>query len=493
MLLLPVAVAIPGLLATFIYLRVPGHRFYRSVYFFPAVLSPVIVGAIFNLLLAFDGPLNTVLGAVGVGPVDWLGDPGIAMFTVVGVHIWATFGMALVVFLAGFATLDAALLDAARVDGASLRQIIWHVIIPGLSRTIQFVFVTTMIGMLTSMFGLLYVMTSGGPEGSTYLPEYYIWIQQGQMNRPALASAASTVLFLIMLVVGLAADRAAAARGEGGLMRGSRLAGGWSRSRWPLLALATIYPLVFTANVAMKTRRDYILDRFSLAGSLRWDNIADGVDQRRHGPVLRQLAHRGGRRRRSAAAARLDGRLRAEPTAVPRLIGAVPGLPRGAVHPVPGDHGAARADHGRQRARRHLSGADPGLRRAVPAVHDLPDDQLLQDHPGGDRRRGPDRREHACTASTGGSCCRSGAPALLSVGILNALFCWNDVLIALLMMPSAEHRTLMVGVTSLRGQYSDDIPTFASGVLIAAVPVLVVYLFFQRQIADGVTAGSTKG
>jgi multiple sugar transport system permease protein len=60
-------------------------------------------------------------------------------------------------------------------------------------------------------------------------------------------------------------------------------------------------------------------------------------------------------------------------------------------------------------------------------------------------------------------------------------------------MPSAEHRTLMVGVTALRGQYSADIPTFASGVLIAAVPVLLVYLFLQRQIADGVTAGSTKG
>ncbi|AVT34025.1 sugar ABC transporter permease [Plantactinospora sp. BC1] len=202
-LLLPVAVAIPGLLATFIYLRVPGHRLYRGVYFFPAVLSPVIVGAIFNLLLAFDGPLNAVLGSVGVGPVDWLGDPDVAMFVVVGVHVWATFGMALVVFLAGFATLDAALLDAARVDGASLPQVIWHVIVPALSRTIQFVFVTTMIGMLTSMFGLLYVMTNGGPEGSTYLPEYYIWIQQGQLSRPALASAASTVLFVIMLVVGL--------------------------------------------------------------------------------------------------------------------------------------------------------------------------------------------------------------------------------------------------------------------------------------------------
>ncbi|NUT53414.1 MAG: sugar ABC transporter permease [Saccharothrix sp.] len=203
-LLLPVAVAIPGLLATFIHLRVPGHRVYRGVYFFPAVLSPVIVGAIFNLLLAYDGPFNAVLDVVGLGPVDWLGDPDVAIFAVVGVHVWATFGMALVVFLAGFASLDPSLLDAARVDGASLPQALWHVIVPSLSRTIQFVFVTTMIGMLTSMFGLLYVMTSGGPEASTYLPEYYIWVRQGQFNQPALASAASTVLFLIMLVVGLA-------------------------------------------------------------------------------------------------------------------------------------------------------------------------------------------------------------------------------------------------------------------------------------------------
>jgi multiple sugar transport system permease protein len=174
------------------------------VYFFPAVLSPVIVGTIFNLLLGADGPLNAAFEAVGIPPVDWLGEEEVAIFVVVAVHVWATFGMSLVVFLSGFATLDTNLLDAARSDGASTPQVIWHVIIPGLSRTIQFVFVTTMIGMLTSMFGLLFVMTAGGPGGSTYLPEYYIWIQQGQMNRPALASAASTVLFLVMLVVGLA-------------------------------------------------------------------------------------------------------------------------------------------------------------------------------------------------------------------------------------------------------------------------------------------------
>ncbi len=199
---LPIAVAVPGLLATFLFLKVPGYRFYRSVYFFPVVLSPVIIGAIFNVVLSYDGPLNQLLGKLGLPAQDWLGDSTFAMGSVIAVHIWATFGMALVIFMAGFATVDQSLLDAARTDGASLPQTVRHVIIPELSQTIQFVFVTTMIGMLTGMFGLLYIMTAGGPGGATYLPELYIWVQQGQRNQPALASAASMVLFVLMLVVG---------------------------------------------------------------------------------------------------------------------------------------------------------------------------------------------------------------------------------------------------------------------------------------------------
>ena len=84
-------------------------------------------------------------------------------------------------------------------------------------------------------------------------------------------------------------------------MRGTRL------SRWlvavPMtaLALATIYPLLFTANVAMKTRIEYILDRFSLSPSLRWENITSAWIERRHGAVLRQLTRCRGCRRRAAA------------------------------------------------------------------------------------------------------------------------------------------------------------------------------------------------
>ena len=202
MLFVPIEVLVAGILATFLFLKVPGHRFYRSVYFLPVVLSPIIIGAIFNIVLAANGPLNEFAKSLGLPVVDWLGQTSTALPSVLTTHIWATFGMAMVIFLAGFSTLDQELLDAAKIDGANLGQTIWHIIIPEMSRTIQFVFVTTTIGMLTGLFGLLYTMTAGGPGAASYLPEYLIWKLNGEA-RPALASAASVMLLLIVLVIGL--------------------------------------------------------------------------------------------------------------------------------------------------------------------------------------------------------------------------------------------------------------------------------------------------
>jgi multiple sugar transport system permease protein len=259
-----------------------------------------------------------------------------------------------------------------------------------------------------------------------------------------------------------------------------------------VLAVATVYPLLFAANVAMKTRREYILDRFSLTGSLHWENLStawNSVGMARYflnsvvvvtcavalllligsmaGFALSRLRFRGSSALLLICLAALF---------IPFQVVMVP-LAR------------TMADTG-------LVDTYPGLiltyvaqflpftvflmtsyYRAVPA--EIIDAARID----GNTVYGVYRRIML----------PMGRPALLSVGILNALFCWNDVLIALLMMPSADHRTVMVGVTSLRGQYSDDIPTFAAGVVIAAVPVLVTYLFLQRQIADGVTAGATKG
>ncbi|PZF84870.1 carbohydrate ABC transporter permease [Jiangella anatolica] len=276
------------------------------------------------------------------------------------------------------------------------------------------------------------------------------------------------------------------------------MGGGVRAGKWfaavpmAVLALATIYPLVFTVNVAMKTRREYVLDRFALTESLRWDNVDaawNSVGMARYfvnsvvvvgcsvalllllgsmaGFALGQLRFRGSR-------ALFLGCLSA--LFIPFQVIMVP-LAR------------TMADTG-------LLDTYPGLILAYVAQFlpftiflmtsyyaGIPAEIIDAARIDGNTVYGVYRRIMLPI----------GRPALLSVGILDALFCWNDVLIALLLMPSAEHRTLMVGITALRGQYSDNIPTFAAGVLIAALPVLLLYLFFQRQIADGVTAGSTKG
>jgi multiple sugar transport system permease protein len=276
------------------------------------------------------------------------------------------------------------------------------------------------------------------------------------------------------------------------MMSGTRLTKWVVAVPMAALALATIYPLVFTTNVAMKTRREYILDRFSLSDSLHWDNIVKAwtsVGMSRYflnsaivvacsvalllllgsmaGFALARLRFRG-------SSTLLLGILAA--LFVPFQVIMVP-LAR-----IMGDTG--------------LIDTYPGLVLAYVAQF-LPFTIFLMTS-----YYSTVPPEIVDAARIDGNTVYGvywrimlpmGAPALLSVGVLNALFCWNDVLISLLMMPSSENRTLMVGVTSLRGQYSDDIPTFASGVLIAAVPVLLVYLFLQRQITDGVTAGATKG
>ncbi|MCA2226324.1 carbohydrate ABC transporter permease [Nonomuraea aurantiaca] len=275
-------------------------------------------------------------------------------------------------------------------------------------------------------------------------------------------------------------------------MHGLRLARWVAAVPMAALALATIYPLVFTVNVAMKTRRDYVLDRFSPAGSLRWDNLAEAWAS---AGMARYFVNSSVVVAVAVALLLLLGsmagfalsRLRFRGSSV-IFLGCLAGLfiPFQVIM-VPLTR--IMADTG-------LVDTYPGLILAYVAqflpftvflmtshYRTIPAEIVDAARIDGNTTYGVYRRIMLPL----------GVPALLSVGILDALFCWNDVLISLLVMPSPEHRTLMIGVNSLRGQYSDDIPTFASGVLIAAIPVLMIYLFLQRRIADGVTAGSTKG
>ncbi|MDE1995587.1 MAG: carbohydrate ABC transporter permease [Rhizobiaceae bacterium] len=84
-----------------------------------------------------------------------------------------------------------------------------------------------------------------------------------------------------------------------------------------------------------------------------------------------------------------------------------------------------------------------------------------------------------------------GKPALITLGILNTLYCWNDVLISLLVLQ--KERTVMVGIAALRGEYTTNVPLLTAGIVLAAAPIVIIYVIFQRQIVNGIAVGAVKG
>jgi multiple sugar transport system permease protein len=193
----PLFVVFPLILAVLLDQGVPGRNFFRSVYFFPVVLSSVIIGSIFSIVLGYNGSLNALLKVFGIPSVDWLGRSNTALPVTLIIQSWSTFGFGVLIFLAGLSTVPKDMVEAARLEGAKMWQIWWHVIIPELRPIIEFSLVITTIGLLTSLFGLIYVLTGGGPGTATTVPEYLIWAAQGRLNQPAYAAALSVLLFVI--------------------------------------------------------------------------------------------------------------------------------------------------------------------------------------------------------------------------------------------------------------------------------------------------------
>ncbi|BDZ55606.1 carbohydrate ABC transporter permease [Agromyces marinus] len=259
-----------------------------------------------------------------------------------------------------------------------------------------------------------------------------------------------------------------------------------------LLAVATIYPMVYAVNISLKSRREYVLDRLGPTTELMFSNYVDAwvqADMGRYylnsiivtvisvalilllasmaGYSLSHLTFRG---------SRVTFLIILATMMIPFQVIMVP------VIKVLSDIGIMDSYAGLIAA--YVSQFLPFTVFFMTAFYSgIPKEITEAARVDGNGLFGVWRRIMLPL----------GRPALLSMGILNALFCWNDILIALLIMQSPENRTVMVGVSALRGQYPDNIPTYLAGILLVVLPLVVVYIIFQRQITAGVTAGATKG
>ena len=177
--------------------------FLRTAYFAPVVTTLVAVAVIWRYLLHTKyGLVNWMLGGIGVGPIDWLGDPRWSMPAIVLFAVWKNFGYNMIIILAGLQTIPEELHDAARVDGATAWQRLRHITLPGLAPVLLVVSILTMAGYF-QLFAEPYVMTQGGPAESTVSILYFMYEQGFKWWNLGFASAVAFVLFAIMFALTL--------------------------------------------------------------------------------------------------------------------------------------------------------------------------------------------------------------------------------------------------------------------------------------------------
>ena len=198
----PVAI----LLALLLNQKIRGRSLIRVLIFVPYVISEVIVGTGFSLMLQASGAVNDVLRSIGLGSLatDWLANPSIALWTLMAILTWKYIGFAVILMLAGLQSIPDELSEAARIDGASYWQVQRHIMVPLLGPTIRIWAFLSIIGAL-QLFDLVYIIwgqyisdTAGTSTMATYMA-----LNGRLAGNYGFGSAAAVVMFLISLIVAL--------------------------------------------------------------------------------------------------------------------------------------------------------------------------------------------------------------------------------------------------------------------------------------------------
>lgn len=194
----PVQTALSLVIAFALDQKIKARRFFRTAFYIPSVTSSVVISLIFLWLFSKIGVINQILGL----QIDWLNDPRYALPTIMMVNIWSTIGTMMLIFLAALQDIPITLYEAAEIDGANRLQIFRHVTIPALRPSIFFVVTMGLIGCF-QVFDQIYVMTSGGPLGSTTTIAYliYKWAFQDTTIRMGRSSATAFILAAMILIV----------------------------------------------------------------------------------------------------------------------------------------------------------------------------------------------------------------------------------------------------------------------------------------------------
>jgi raffinose/stachyose/melibiose transport system permease protein len=199
-LLLPTSIGLG--LAILLNSKFRGSHIFRSVFYFPSVLSLAVVGLIWTWIYHPDlGLLNQALTASGLQSLtrNWLSDPNIALYPVIIAATWNAVGLPMLLFLAGLQTIPEELHEAAKVEGAGPVRRFLYVTFPLLRETTLIVLAITAINALKA-YDIIYAMTNGGPANSTQLLSTWMYFLTYNYNQVGLGTAIAVVLFLLTLI-----------------------------------------------------------------------------------------------------------------------------------------------------------------------------------------------------------------------------------------------------------------------------------------------------
>ena len=157
--------------------KIKGSSFFRVVFFLPSVFSIAVVGLIFSILFgAYNGIVNAILKNIGLitQNISWFSDKGHAMFVIILVSLWTTFGLNMIYFLMGLQNISKSLYECASIDGANEVQQFFYITMPLVAPILQLVLMLSVLGTM-KMTDLILVLTNGAPGGSTEVVMTYIF------------------------------------------------------------------------------------------------------------------------------------------------------------------------------------------------------------------------------------------------------------------------------------------------------------------------------
>lgn len=198
----PLSVVVSLAMAQLCARSIRGIKTYRALYFLPVVTSLVTSSIIWQWIYSEQGPLNWLLGLIGVGPLPWLSSGSMVLPSLSLMSVWSGFGYNMLILLAALLAIPIDYIEAATVDGASAWQRFWHITLPQVKPALFFVVILNLIGSF-QVFDIIYVMTGGGPVNASYSLVFFLYDQGFHYFDFGYASAAGVVLFAITLIVSL--------------------------------------------------------------------------------------------------------------------------------------------------------------------------------------------------------------------------------------------------------------------------------------------------